>query len=74
MIPTDDCEQQVNDQEYLAEIKTHMPARIIGKYLLLIQFNGWGKTKNLFSITAPYYLCLPGLRGGYNVIFIIKLS
>lgn len=54
MIPTDDCEQQVKDQEYLTEIRTHMPARTIGKYLLLIQFNGWGKTKNLFSITAPH--------------------
>lgn len=51
MISINDCEQQMKDQEYLTETGTNMPARTIGKYLLLIQFNGRGKTNNLFSIT-----------------------
>ncbi|XP_070597166.1 hepatic lectin-like [Erythrolamprus reginae] len=33
MIPTDDCEQQVKDQEQLTEIRAHMPSRIIDKYI-----------------------------------------
>ncbi|XP_026529573.1 hepatic lectin-like isoform X1 [Notechis scutatus] len=33
MIPTNDYEQQVKDQEYLTETRTHMPARIIDRYI-----------------------------------------
>ncbi|XP_015671217.1 hepatic lectin [Protobothrops mucrosquamatus] len=33
MIPIDDCEQQMKDQEYLTETRTNMPARTIDRFI-----------------------------------------
>ncbi|XP_063150072.1 hepatic lectin-like [Candoia aspera] len=60
MIPTNDCELEFKDQEYLTETGTHIPARTIDKYITRWK---WTSSSVVYVLLALSYLLIIILFG-----------